>query len=62
MALTEAGMEKMEQLIRDAGLLKGDSLYDIENVSIVHHVNQGAARAHAVHRATRTTSSATAKW
>ena len=45
MALTEAGMEKMEQLLRDAGLLKGDSLYDVENVSTVHHVNQ-ALRAH----------------
>src|ERR1700731_669212 len=30
--LTEAGMEKMEQRLRDAGLLKGDTLYDIENV------------------------------
>jgi preprotein translocase subunit SecA len=44
-ALTEAGMEKMEQWLRDAGLLKGDSLYDVENVSTVHHVNQ-ALRAH----------------
>jgi preprotein translocase subunit SecA len=44
-ALTEGGMEKIEQLIRDAGLLKGDSLYDIENVSTVHHINQGL-RAH----------------
>jgi preprotein translocase subunit SecA len=43
--LTEAGMEKMEQLLRDADLLKGSSLYDIENVSTVHHVNQ-ALRAH----------------
>ena len=43
--LTEAGMEKMEQWLRDADLLKGDSLYDIENVSTVHHVNQGL-RAH----------------
>ena len=45
MTLTEVGMEKMEQRLRDAGLLKGDSLYDVENVSIVHHVNQ-ALRAH----------------
>ena len=44
-AMTEAGMEKIETLLRDAGLLKGDSLYDIENVSVVHHVNQ-ALRAH----------------
>jgi len=43
--LTEGGMEKMEQWLRDDGLLKGSSLYDIENVSTVHHVNQGL-RAH----------------
>ncbi len=43
--LTEVGMEKMENLFRDAGLLKSDSLYDVENVSVVHHVNQ-ALRAH----------------
>ena len=43
--LTEAGMEKMEQRLREAGLLKGESLYDVENVSVVHHVNQ-ALRAH----------------
>jgi preprotein translocase subunit SecA len=43
--LTEAGMEKMEQMLRDNNLLKGDSLYDVENVSTVHHVNQ-ALRAH----------------
>src|SRR5690242_2272743 len=43
--LTEAGMEKLEQRLRDAELLKGDSLYDVENVSVVHHVNQ-ALRAH----------------
>jgi preprotein translocase subunit SecA len=43
--LTEAGMEKLEQRLRDAGQLKGESLYDIENVSVVHHVNQ-ALRAH----------------
>jgi preprotein translocase subunit SecA len=44
-SLTEAGMEKMEQLLREAGQLKSDSLYDAENVSVVHHVNQ-ALRAH----------------
>jgi preprotein translocase subunit SecA len=43
--LTEAGMEKLEQRLRDAGELKGESLYDVENVSVVHHVNQ-ALRAH----------------
>src|SRR5436190_8091089 len=43
--LTEIGMERMENWMRDAGLLKSDSLYDVENVSVVHHVNQGL-RAH----------------
>lgn len=43
--LTEAGMEKIESLLRDAGQLKGESLYDVENVSVVHHINQ-ALRAH----------------
>src|SRR5438270_986338 len=43
--LTEVGMEKMEQMLRGANLLKGDHLYDVENVSAVHHVNQ-ALRAH----------------
>ncbi|MEG6507729.1 preprotein translocase subunit SecA [Methyloligella sp. 2.7D] len=43
--LTEAGNERLEQLLAEAGLLKGDSLYDVENVSVVHHVNQ-ALRAH----------------
>src|SRR5437660_3039456 len=43
--MTEAGMENMEQMLRKDGLLKGDHLYDVENVSTVHHVNQ-ALRAH----------------
>jgi preprotein translocase subunit SecA len=43
--LSEAGMSKMEQWLREANLLKSDSLYDVENVSVVHHVNQ-ALRAH----------------
>lgn len=42
---TEDGTEKLENLLRDAELLKGESLYDVENVSIVHHVNN-ALKAH----------------
>src|SRR4029078_5703169 len=45
--LTEGGLEKIEVLLRDAGQLKGDSLYDVENVSVVHHINQ-ALRAHSL--------------
>src|SRR5438105_10771708 len=43
--LTEVGMEKVEQRLKAANLLKSESLYDVENVTVVHHVNQ-ALRAH----------------
>ncbi|SEH34224.1 preprotein translocase subunit SecA [Magnetospirillum fulvum] len=42
--LTERGTERVEELLRGDGLLKG-GLYDVGNVSLVHHVNQ-ALRAH----------------
>jgi len=42
---TEEGTEKIENQLRDAGLLKGESLYDVENVAMVHHVNN-ALKAH----------------
>ena len=45
--LTETGNEHVEQLLSEANLLQGDSLYDVENVSVVHHVQQGL-RAHKV--------------
>jgi preprotein translocase subunit SecA len=44
--LTDAGVKHMEDMLAEAGLLQqGQSLYDINNVAIVHHVNQ-ALRAH----------------
>ena len=46
-SLTEEGAENIEQLLRDSGHLKGANLYDPENVTIVHHVNQ-ALRAHSL--------------
>ncbi|MEN3791662.1 preprotein translocase subunit SecA [Fulvimarina sp. MAC3] len=42
---TEDGTEKLERLLEEAGHLQGASLYDIENVAIVHHVNN-ALKAH----------------
>ena len=42
---TESGTEKLEGLLSQAGHLKGDHLYDVENVAIVHHVNN-ALKAH----------------
>jgi len=44
-ALTEPGAERMEEMLREAGMLKEGGLYDIANVSLVHHVTQ-ALRAH----------------
>ena len=44
-SFTEAGNEKLENQLREAGMLKGESLYDVENVSIVHHINN-ALKAH----------------
>ena len=46
-ALTEEGNEKIEQLLEEAGLLQGGSLYDSVNISVVHHVNQ-ALKAHKI--------------
>jgi preprotein translocase subunit SecA len=43
--LTESGVEKIEAMLRQTGLLTTGSLYDIHNVGFVHHVNQ-ALRAH----------------
>jgi len=42
---TESGTEKLEELFRQADLMKSESLYDIENVNLVHHANS-ALRAH----------------
>jgi preprotein translocase subunit SecA len=46
-ALTEAGNEHIEELLREADLLKEGDLYDSANVTLVHHVNQ-ALRAHSL--------------
>jgi len=43
-SFTEAGNEKLENALQAAGILKG-TLYDIDNVTIVHHLNQ-ALKAH----------------
>ena len=43
--LTEAGTEKIENMLKDAGLITEGNLYDLNNVSLVHHANQ-ALRAH----------------
>ena len=46
---TDVGTESMEQLLRDHEILTEGGLYDIHNVSLVHHTNQ-ALRAHHLYR------------
>ena len=43
--LTEQGSQRIEDLLDDSGILQSGSLYDVQNISIVHHANQ-ALRAH----------------
>ncbi|MEX1152575.1 preprotein translocase subunit SecA [Parvibaculum sp.] len=43
--LTDDGNEHIEQLLRDRNILTEGNLYDIENITIIHHVNN-ALRAH----------------
>jgi preprotein translocase subunit SecA len=43
--LTEGGVEKMEGLLKEAGVITQGDLYDVHNVHVVHHLNQ-ALRAH----------------
>ncbi len=44
-SLSDDGVEHAEELLKDSGFLSEGGLYDIANVSVVHHVNQ-ALRAH----------------
>ena len=39
-SLTEDGVERIERLLEDAGLLVGSNLYDMENTMVVHHLDQ----------------------
>jgi preprotein translocase subunit SecA len=44
-SLVESGVEKMQTWLAESGQLKHPELYDIGNVTLVHHINQ-ALRAH----------------
>ena len=45
--LTEDGSETIEEMLREAGIITEGNLYDVFNVSVVHHVQQ-SLRAHAL--------------
>src|SRR5450756_1788460 len=44
-SMTEPGSELVEDMLREAGIITEGNLYDIFNVSVVHHVQQ-SLRAH----------------
>ncbi len=44
-SMTEAGSERVEEMLRQAGIITEGNLYDIFNISVVHHVQQ-SLRAH----------------
>ncbi|MBX7457710.1 preprotein translocase subunit SecA [Qipengyuania sp. 1NDH17] len=37
---TEEGTDEIERMLKDAGLLETDNLYDVENTQVVHHLDQ----------------------
>ncbi len=43
--LTEAGVERVEEVLREFGMMPSGQLYDVQNMNLVHHVNS-ALRAH----------------
>jgi preprotein translocase subunit SecA len=43
--MTEAGSETVEEMLRDAGIITEGNLYDVFNISVVHHAQQ-SLRAH----------------
>ncbi|MFL2771835.1 MAG: preprotein translocase subunit SecA [Rhodospirillaceae bacterium] len=43
--LTDEGAEHAEDIMREKGILKDGGMYDLQNITLIHHVNQGL-RAH----------------
>jgi len=46
--LSEAGVEKIEELLAGTDLMQDGGLFDISNIAVLHHVNQ-ALRAHVLY-------------
>ena len=44
--LTNKGIDNVEQIFSNAGILKNNNFYDPENLSLVHHVNQSLRANH----------------
>ncbi|BDW82430.1 protein translocase subunit SecA [Erythrobacter sp. Dej080120_24] len=48
--LNEEGLDKVEALLMEKGLLATDNLYDIENTQVVHHLDQALRAVHMFRR------------
>ena len=38
--LTDAGIDRVEQMSKNSGILKNNNFYDPQNLNLVHHINQ----------------------
>ncbi|MEE4154369.1 MAG: preprotein translocase subunit SecA [Erythrobacter sp.] len=48
--LTEDGLEEVEKILIEKGLLETDNLYDVENTQVVHHLDQALKAVHMFRR------------
>ena len=48
--LTEDGLESVEKMLIDKGLLETENLYDVENTQVVHHLDQALKAVHMFQR------------
>ena len=48
--LNEDGLDKVEALLIEKGLLETDNLYDVENTQVVHHLDQALKAVHMFRR------------
>ena len=44
--LTDAGIDNIERMSKNSGILKNNNFYDPENLSLVHHINQALKANH----------------
>ena len=44
--LTNEGIDNVEKIFSNAGILKNNNFYDPENLNLVHHVNQALRANH----------------
>ncbi|MEM1052423.1 MAG: preprotein translocase subunit SecA [Pseudomonadota bacterium] len=48
--LNEDGLDEVEKLLMEKGLLETDNLYDVENTQVVHHLDQALKAVHMFRR------------